>query len=52
MTIGGPGSSIDPTRMDEAQKACAKDAPFGKGPGPGELGAGEAVLSPAAGAKP
>ena len=34
MTIGGPGSSIDPTRMDAAQKACAKDAPFGDGPPP------------------
>jgi hypothetical protein len=35
ITIGGPGSSIDPTRMDAAQKACAKDGPFGAPP-PGE----------------
>ena len=52
MTMGGPGSSIDPTRMDEAQKACTKDAPFGDGPPPSDLGPGEGVVSPAGGATP
>jgi pyruvate/2-oxoglutarate dehydrogenase complex dihydrolipoamide acyltransferase (E2) component len=53
MTIGGPGSSIDPARMEEAQKACAKDAPFGgEGPPPGGGGGGERVFSPAGGSAP
>jgi pyruvate/2-oxoglutarate dehydrogenase complex dihydrolipoamide acyltransferase (E2) component len=52
MSMGGPGSSIDPTRMDEAQKACAKDAPFGDGPPPSDLGPGEGVISPAGGSTP
>jgi pyruvate/2-oxoglutarate dehydrogenase complex dihydrolipoamide acyltransferase (E2) component len=54
MSIGGPGSSIDPARMDEAQKACAKVAPFGgEGPPPsGGGGGGERVFSPAGGSAP
>jgi hypothetical protein len=53
MSIGGPGSSIDPARMEEAQKACAKDAPFGGGgPPPGGGGGGERVISPAGGSAP
>jgi pyruvate/2-oxoglutarate dehydrogenase complex dihydrolipoamide acyltransferase (E2) component len=43
MTIGGPGSSIDPARMEKAQAACAKVAPFGDGPPPSSLGPGEVV---------
>lgn len=40
MTIGGPGSSIDPTRMEAAQTVCAKDSPFGAHlPGKGAPGA-------------
>jgi len=54
MSIGGPGSSIDPARMDEAQKACAKDAPFGREgpPPPSDGGGGERVISPAGGSAP
>jgi cytosine/adenosine deaminase-related metal-dependent hydrolase len=44
MTIGGPGSSIDPTRMDAAQKVCAKDGPFGDAPPPSSLKPGEGVV--------
>jgi pyruvate/2-oxoglutarate dehydrogenase complex dihydrolipoamide acyltransferase (E2) component len=52
MSMGGPGSSIDPTRMDAAQKVCAKDAPFGSDPAPGSLGPDEAVGAPAGAATP
>jgi hypothetical protein len=46
MTIGGPGSSIDPTRMEAAQKVCAKDGPFGgPPPGTGAKGGGSFSMS-------
>jgi hypothetical protein len=53
MSIGGPGSSIDPTRMDAAQKACAKDGAFGAAPAGAVMSGGaQGSVSPATGAKP